>query len=58
MAEERKAVFCTDNANIFIYPRPTCCETEKGGERDTGITSEKGVTKHIAQGYLLYLLTG
>jgi hypothetical protein len=30
----------------------------KRKERDTGITSEKGVTRRIARGYLLYLLTG
>jgi hypothetical protein len=49
-------LFCTDSANIFINPRPACRETEKGGEgereRDTGITSKKGVTRHVARGYL------
>jgi hypothetical protein len=39
---------------FFINPRPAYHETEKGGEgeRDTGTTSGKGVTRHIAQGYL------
>jgi hypothetical protein len=39
---------------FFINPRPACRETEKDGEgeRDTGITSRKGVTRHVARGYL------
>jgi hypothetical protein len=39
---------------FFINPRPACRETEKGGEgeRDTGTTSGKGVTRHVARGYL------
>ncbi len=50
----RTLLFCTDSANIFINPRPACPETEKGweGERDTGTTSGKGVTRHVAWGYL------
>ncbi len=37
-------MFCTDSANIFINPRPACCETGKGGEgeKDTDRTV-KGV---------------
>jgi hypothetical protein len=37
-------MFYTDSANIFINPRPACCEIEKGGEgeRDTDRTM-KGV---------------
>jgi hypothetical protein len=27
-----RGVFCTDSKNIFIYPRPACCATEKSGE--------------------------
>ncbi len=36
-------LFCTDSANIFIDPRPTCRETEEGGEgeRETGITVKR-----------------
>ena len=47
-------LFRTNSANIFINPRPAYRETEKGGEgeRDTGITSGKGVTRHVARGYL------
>ncbi len=39
---------------FFINPRPAYCKMEKGreGERDTGITSGKGVTRHLARGYL------
>ncbi len=40
LKEKILLLFCTDSANIFINPRPACCETEKGGEgeKDTGIT--------------------
>ncbi len=53
-------VFRTYSANIFINPSPACRETENGGEgeRDTGTTSGKGVTRRVAPGYLLHLLTG
>jgi hypothetical protein len=39
---------------FFINLRPACSETEKSGEgeRDTGTTSGKGVTRHVARGYL------
>ncbi len=42
-------LFCTDSANIFYQPLPKGGE----GERDTGITSGEGVTRHVARGYLL-----
>ncbi len=39
---------------FFIYPHPAYRDTEKGGEgeRDTGITRGKGVTRYVARGYL------
>jgi hypothetical protein len=39
---------------FFINPRPAYRNTEKDGEgeRDTGIISGKGVTRHVARGYL------
>jgi hypothetical protein len=39
---------------FFINPRPAYRDTEKDGEgeRDTGITSGKSVTRYVAQGYL------
>ncbi len=46
---------------FFINPRPAYRDTEKGGEgeRDTGITSGKGVTWYVARGYLrTYRLDG
>ncbi len=40
---------------FFINPRQAYRDTEKDGERerDTRITSGKGVTRHVARGYLL-----
>jgi hypothetical protein len=35
-------MFCTDSANIFINPRPACCETEKGGEGERDICRTVG----------------
>jgi hypothetical protein len=39
---------------FFINPHPAYRHTEKDGEeeRDTGITSGKGVTRYVARGYL------
>jgi hypothetical protein len=39
---------------FFINPRPACHDTEKDGEgeRDTGTTSGKGVTRYVDRGYL------
>jgi hypothetical protein len=39
---------------FFINPCPACHETEKGGEGeiDTGTTSGKSVTRHVARCYL------
>jgi hypothetical protein len=47
-------LFCTYSVNIFIDHRPACRDTEKGvrGERETGTTTRKGVTKRVAGGYL------
>jgi hypothetical protein len=50
----KEAMFCTNSVNICINSHAAYHDTEKGGEgeRDTGITSEKGVTRHVARGYL------
>jgi hypothetical protein len=39
---------------FFFNPRPAYRDTEEDGEgeRDTGITSGKGVTRYVARGYL------
>ncbi len=39
---------------FFINPCPVCYDTEKGGEggTDTGITTRRSVTRHVARGYL------
>jgi hypothetical protein len=44
------SLFGTIGANIFINSRPVCCDSEKGGKggKDTGITTGRSVTKHVA----------